>query len=385
MGVFLFIVVLSIKKQTILEEESYIWGLMSKGLTGNLTPEEHLELEELLDENPEWQQAYVYLKKINIHVEAAIPLLESEEETRREKAYEKLEEQLDATSDVALERKQKGNKKRRIRWMAVAAGIFVLLGLVGFFIYQSAPNEGAETYVTTNPGEGVYEASSVTAVILEDGTKVWLNQGSVLECDDHFDKENRKVMLRGEAFFDVAQNADHPFIVQLKSGVHVTVLGTRFNVKAYPNSPIMETSLLSGKIALSLNESEGDPIILKPNEKARINLDHLKKTVSVNKSLHKKEVQIHALKKNPVDHKLSETAWMENRLSFNNISFGDLGYELERRFGKKITFKDKKLKEYHLTGSFEKKSLQQILEALKITTPFQYKIEGEQVLLYSKD
>ena len=86
-------------------------------------------------------------------------------------------------------------------------------------------------------------------VMLSDGTKVFLNAGSRLVYPENFTGKTREVFLVGEAFFEVKHDMDHPFIVQL-SDLRVKVLGTRFNISAYPSDNVIETVLTEGKVDL---------------------------------------------------------------------------------------------------------------------------------------
>lgn len=102
---------------------------------------------------------------------------------------------------------------------------------------------------------------------LSDRTVVWLNAGSRLIYPSVFTGKERKVILLGEGFFEVAKNKSHPFIVET-SDYRIRVLGTRFNVSAYPGDRMSQTVLVEGSIQLTLDQSHwfGKRIILKPNE-----------------------------------------------------------------------------------------------------------------------
>lgn len=102
--------------------------------------------------------------------------------------------------------------------------------------------------------------------MLDDGTKVWMNSASELRYPIHFTGTERKVELVGEAYFDVAHDQEHPFIVTA-GGVNVRVLGTSFNVLAYPDEQAVKTTLVKGGVKL---EAEGlrQTVILSPGEQA---------------------------------------------------------------------------------------------------------------------
>ena len=104
-------------------------------------------------------------------------------------------------------------------------------------------------------------------LILPDGTKVWLNAASSLKYPTHFSGNERKVEIKGEAYFEVAKNAQKPFIVTLPQGAEVRVLGTHFNINAYDNEPAIKTTLLEGAVKVS-SMVNGQSSMLKPGEQA---------------------------------------------------------------------------------------------------------------------
>ena len=109
-------------------------------------------------------------------------------------------------------------------------------------------------------------------IFLSDGTKVWLNAGSRLVYPDFFNDKNREVFLVGEAFFDVEHDKNHPFIVQT-TDIRIKVLGTQFNVSAYPSDNIIETVLTEGKVRLEQNNSGllSETTDLEPRQLAKFN------------------------------------------------------------------------------------------------------------------
>ena len=229
-----------------------------------------------------------------------------------------------------------------------------------------------------------FVADSPTTITLQDGTKVWLNSGSTLNCAPDFGKKYREVKLSGEAYFEVTHNAEKPFIVEAGSFMKVKVLGTTFNIKAYPDDPYIEAALITGKITINLDDESRAPIILKPHEKATFWLkDSSKSKTAVQKKI-KIPVswQINSIKLNPVDQHISELSWMRGELAFNDISFEELAYDLERTYHVSIEFKDERLKDYHLTGVFKGENLNEVLQALQVTTPFKYEIAGQKVSIY---
>ncbi|MFX1703880.1 FecR domain-containing protein [Chitinophaga sp. CC14] len=131
----------------------------------------------------------------------------------------------------------------------------------GQVVYTNSSARGNEAYnVLTTPPGGQYQ------LILPDGTKVWLNAASSLRFPAGFSGNQRKVELKGEAYFEVAENAKMPFVVQAGNKV-VQVLGTHFNLMAYPEEPSTNVTLLEGAVKV-LHQT--DTVLLKPGQQAKL-------------------------------------------------------------------------------------------------------------------
>lgn len=109
---------------------------------------------------------------------------------------------------------------------------------------------------------------TMKAIWLPDGTQVWLNMGSELQYNADFNKQDRRIMLTGEAFFEVATNVNKPFIVSA-GNIDTKVLGTGFNIEAYPNESEIRVSLVHGKVAIEDKKHAGRFTLLHPNEMMR--------------------------------------------------------------------------------------------------------------------
>src|ERR1019366_6846207 len=101
-------------------------------------------------------------------------------------------------------------------------------------------------------------------IVLSDGSVVTLNSETTLRYPAEFNGQTREVYLDGEAFFDVAKDHKHPFIVHAGK-MNVRVLGTAFNIKSYANDATSETTLIRGAIEVTMSDRPSDRIILKPN------------------------------------------------------------------------------------------------------------------------
>jgi transmembrane sensor len=233
-----------------------------------------------------------------------------------------------------------------------------------------------------------------TYMILPDNTKVWLNAGSTLSYSSHYDITGRSVHLVGEAFFDVESNTDMPFKVHALDLV-INAIGTEFNVKAYPEEKLVETTLVSGLVSLERRVPGGDveKVLLRPNQRAYsshgvtkmdkpdiTNADeYLEKPSEVINGLPSRSFEKIAVEK--VNNTEVYTSWKDKRLVFDREKMADLAVKLERIYDVRITFIDDELKNYHLSGSLEQETLEQLLYAIRLTIPLDFKIEKNAVFL----
>jgi ferric-dicitrate binding protein FerR (iron transport regulator) len=231
-----------------------------------------------------------------------------------------------------------------------------------------------ETQVQTRMG-------TRTNLLLPDGTNVWLNAGSTLTYPANFDAPNREVNLDGEAFFDVVKNPKHPFIVHT-STMNIRVLGTSFDVKAYARDKEMETTLIRGAVEVTRKDAPDAPrILLKPNEKLIFHTSEDKpREVPISRPIPEvNHLEVTTLQPYKTQDEVVETAWVRNRLEFRGDSFEELSLKLERWYNVQIRFASEELKAYRFYGSFEKETIVQALDDLRMTAKFNYKIDGNDV------
>lgn len=229
-------------------------------------------------------------------------------------------------------------------------------------------------------------------LILPDGTKVWLNADSKLCYDSQsYNIDKRMVYLSGEAFFDVTKNKEKPFIIKTKK-ISIKVLGTAFNVKAYPSEKITETTLLRGSIELTVNNKPYQKIMLKPNEKIVL-IDSLNEESDINSAgeaqqhnpavNNKARLVIQDIQPVMVANKeyVEEVSWVENNFVFQNETLEDLKPKMERWFNVTIEINSEALKGWHFTGIFHKETIDEALSAMQLIKPFKYKKNKNYVLI----
>lgn len=267
-------------------------------------------------------------------------------------------------------------RRRNIRRTLAAAASVAAVTVVAFFLFR-----GKDTVVPAAEQTYLYTTALAEkrTVKLPDSSTVILNAGSELLVDRGFGCSNRAVSLKGEALFHVEHNAAMPFIVQV-DGYDVKVLGTVFNVKAYPEEKKSETSLISGKVAIYLKHTASAYKTLLPKEKFVISKDLQKLPASGPEpaDVRPPSTAIMPLSYNRNQVNL-ETAWSENQLVFENETFWDIREKLERWFDVKIIFEDKISRQYSFTATFEKENIYQVMKALQASYGFKYSINGKEI------
>ncbi|PIF70043.1 FecR family protein [Flavobacterium sp. 2] len=199
-------------------------------------------------------------------------------------------------------------------------------------------------------------------ITLSDGTLVNMNAGSSLKYPVQFIKgRNREVALDGEAFFDVAKDKAHPFIVKTR-GVNVKVLGTKFNVSSYKEDTDINTVLVEGSVSLSDAANANTKTTLVPGEKGSWNSENTE--IAIEK----------------VDTRFY-TEWINGEIVFRKTAFKDIIIKLERTYNVTIDNNRKDILDKKFNASFNKniESIEKVLETMSKIQGFTYKIEGKHI------
>ena len=255
---------------------------------------------------------------------------------------------------------KKFNQRNRLIRLSIAvssaaAVLLVVFGLKLFF-KSSAASSGIVSVQT--------EMGDRSTVVLPDGTHVKLNAGTHLNYHLNDQNNAREVSFSGEAFFEVAKSKT-PFVISTTSGLTVKVLGTKFNLRAYPSEPEVQTTLIEGSVSLT-NANSSQSLKIKPGQIASYN---------------KAENGLSLVGGIP-EHMLS---WMENKLYMDNMNLQEVCWQLERWYNVKIWIKDERLKQsIHYTGVLSEETIVDVLDALCQLSPIQYKMEGKNIIITKK-
>jgi len=236
----------------------------------------------------------------------------------------------------------------------VAASIAIVITVVlGIQEFQNRKELAQNEYIELNVKRG-----QTQQLTLADGTKLFLNAGSSLRYPATFSGRNRTVELNGEAYFEVAPDANKPFIIHT-GNMDIKVLGTSFNIKSYNEDDRAIVSVNSGKVQVDLAESM---MRLVANE--QIVLD--KKSGELQKNI----ISTNDAK-----------GWMNGSLSFKNTTIDNVAKELMRIYNCKIIIKDSTAMNVLVSGAIESKSLDSVLKSIYYSTGIRYRKESDTIVL----
>ena len=369
--------------------------LLARKLAGEATPEELAELDRLLTMHPE---ATFYAELLmQVWQEG-----KDNQDTPSEKNWQQHIARLQpafttAPGASAIEETEAAYAmptpfyKRR----AMRLALFLLLPFIvagGMYIVLTRSSHRAVAARQEHNIELYAEMGSRKIARLPDGTKVWLNAGSRLRYDTGMNqRDTRSVTLSGEAFFDVVKNKEKPFVIHTGK-VAIRVLGTAFNVRAYPGERLTEATLMRGSIELTVTSRPYQKIILKPDEKFALIEDAPASSASADihpaapansNTQNAEKLIIQDIKPVNIADKeyVEEVSWTENEFVFKSETFDELLPRMERWFNVQIDMNNPALKDYHFTGVFHKETIDEVLSGLQMIKPFKYKITNNHVLI----
>ena len=345
-------------------DKQEIIRLMAKRLGKTATPDEGLRLDEYLKDYPEektWCEiaSSIRLKTADQPDNFTLEELEEKNTQLWENIHRTgaLEETLDGTQSS----RRMGDFKK-IYW-AAACICFLLAGIATFYIFQQPKDQLIAQTAFGN----------IQSVELPDGTKVKLNAGSALYIDHQFNTDRRKVKLIGEAYFEVVSRPNVPFLVEA-GDINIEVLGTTFNVKAYPHENI-ETTLIQGKVAV--NVKKGERILLKPAEKLTIETGN-----SLEAEAQSKQIKVSKVASDGSDDR-TQIAWLSNRFVFSDDRFGTVANQLERKYNVHFKFQDSTLQNEKINGVLEHENLIQSLTLLKRIVAFDFEQKRDTIIIHN--
>ncbi|MGF7080194.1 FecR family protein [Mucilaginibacter sp. UYCu711] len=278
-----------------------------------------------------------------------------DEEQVKQRIYKNLQKR------IQLEKEMQPAQVRPIslrRILLPVASIAAIL-LAGIFIFRSADQQviPIEKHVVKAP------SNKVIQILLADGSKVWLNAGSIFKYPKTFNGKVREVeLIEGRAFFDIKHMTNHPFLVKTHN-LNVTVLGTSFDVRSYQREGKTKVSVVTGKVGITLlNEPKKPAIMLLAKEEIVLNTT----TKHVAKAQTKEAVV---------------NLWCKDVLVFEQEDLSNVFKAIEKKYNTKITVTDKDLLKERISITLGNQRLDTIMEILSFTKHFNYKMANDSTVV----
>ncbi|MDR1601180.1 MAG: FecR family protein [Tannerella sp.] len=362
---------------------TYIEDILTALFSGAANDSEVKVLREWLDVSPEHEKLLKEYREMNFIMKSY----------RRDGIYN-VDEAWTKVSH-AIRRHSSGRIRRLAQRLSRYAAVFVLAfgtGLAAMYFYHSRQEEMETTENEVHYTEFTIPYGAKSMITLPDSSSIWMNAGSKLRYSSDFNQTGREVFIEGEAYFNVAKNAEKPFFVKT-SAVTLKVLGTSFNIKAYPEENSVETTVESGSVQV-LRNVEGllsDRLILTAGQKATvIRSVHADSMTAIDllpsspapkpKSVLPEEPAIKTIVAKNVETELY-TSWKDARWLIEKETLEALAVKLERRYNVHISFTEESLKKISFSGTLKDETLEQVLEAIKLSAPVNYTVRQNRVKL----
>ena len=332
-------------------EKKDIIELLDKFFQGITSPEEDQILKDWITKPGSREEFYQYYQEC-WHLAA--------NEMDKEIQHEML---VDILSKIDVDAKplRKVNQHSRIRTVAFGilryAAVACIAFLVGAGLYHLDINSTKEvaTPVTVEVQNG-----QKADIVLADGTKVYINSASKILYDNFYNKKDRVLTLEGEAYFEVAKDAEKPFIVKT-NGIAVEALGTSFNVRAHKKANSVAVTLIEGKVVVRDNFHER---YLNPNE--RLDYSLITRNFGKTEKLHPN-----------ADNLL----WRSTELACYGESVEEICETLTRMYNCEFLFKSEAVKKYTYTGVLKNSSLHNVLESISLAAGIRYETKPNNTIV----
>jgi len=341
--------------------------LLFRYLTETLTAEEDAQVEQwcaMSDENQRTlEQLYFALQ-----VSDRLKVIKS---VNHHQALGRLKERI-RTKEMAARRRLVIQRLQRV----AAVLLLPVAALSVWLLVQKDEMPAPYIELHSNPG-------MVASFELPDGSKVWLNGGSSLRYPSVFKGKTREIQMNGQGYFEIVQNARKPFLVRTGEAFSLEVLGTSFNLSAYDDEDIIETTLVKGSVRLQLLQ-DGKMVqrMMKPNEKVIYTKNKEAESVTdttvvlqndQNRNVTPKNTKPESVKVATVDPQY-DVAWKDHRLLFKNHPMEEVMRTLGRYYNVQFVVKNEKVMDSEITGKFTNEQLPQVMEYLKIASGIKYNI-----------
>ena len=308
------------------------YELTARVLAGDLPEQERRAFLADLQQNPEHQKLFEEMEAL-WSMTGEYPL---EINADLDQAWEKVETKLAPTAIISPIKRKRSSK---FIWIRAAAAAILLL-LAATFAWQQLNQPTIQPTIVFQT-----QSDEQKSITLPDGSKVWLNEQTKLSYESDFNE--RIVHLEGEAFFDVEKRNGEPFEIK-SGGASTLVLGTSFNVRAYPKENQIEVTVQTGKVAVREEKKATNAVSLDAGQSAV----YIKKE---NKFVAQEKADNNA------------TSWKTRQLSFDNLELKEVISAVERYFDVEIDVENEEVLKCHFIGKFSNPKLEEVIKAIEIT------------------
>ena len=283
----------------------------------------------------------------------------------------------------------RGDKVRRIiLYVSGVAAIFIIAFFLGSLFSGFSKKDSSQLAASVTYNEIKAPLGSKSEIKLPDGTQVMLNSGSTIKYSSDFNLTNRDLTLTGEAYFKVAKNVNLPMNVNTAK-ITIKAVGTEFNVKAYDEEGIIETTLVEGKVEISQSDQNNEKrqsLGLLPDQRAI----YVKKSGSF--SLENVE-PVDSLEIQPSNTIFENiiispgidvdkiVAWTSGKLILRGEYLDNLCVKLQRKYNVNFIFNNEEIKKIRFSGILPDESLEQVLNVVKLTAPIEFQVKGKTVTM----
>ena len=321
--------------------------LIIRLFSGEANPDEKKKIEEWLGHSAENKKLYADLREIWLSAGTQ----SNADNYQLEDAILKFRNQI---SREKYNLKNQFNLQQFLKYAAILI-LFLALPFSYYIGTQNAKTDNSTTTISCAFGDK-------SSIVLPDSSRVWLNSGSKLTFNSDFKNGARIVVLDGEAFFSVSKDKEHPFRVKT-TDIDIEVLGTKFNVKAYPEESSVSTTLVEGSLEIS---SQYENTRIKPDQKLVFSKESKKMVLR------------------EISDTTADTEWKDGRLVFRNESLGELAPKLRRWFDIDIVFADERVKQRRFTGVLERESILEVISYFDLSKYVECRIQGNKIIIKSE-
>ncbi|HEY3370348.1 MAG TPA: FecR domain-containing protein [Prolixibacteraceae bacterium] len=247
------------------------------------------------------------------------------------------------------------SKSRFAPILKIASIAALIIGMIGLTYYYNPFN--TDKIVVINSG-----MDEVKEIVLPDSSHVWLNENSSLQVANAFTKKQRKVTLKGEAYFEIKRDETKPFIIST-GNTFTEILGTSFNIKMDTINGNVSVIVNSGKVAFYSSINKSEKLILKPTDEGIF-------VGSTSKIIRSANLNINYL------------TWKTGILTFNDTPLNEVCFELSKYYKKSVKTAAP-VSNKSLTGTFKNEKLEDILKTIELTLDVQAEISGNETIIHN--